>query len=104
MDGGAWRAIVQGGHKRVRNDLAAKHHTLNPVTGKHLSVFGITWVCELTFLTINFLKFKYKKIKLILKEINTEYSWGGLKLKLQYFSHLMQRADYIGRGPDGGKD
>ena len=31
----------------------------------------------------------------ILKEINPEYSWEGpmLKLKLQYFGHLMQRAD-----------
>ena len=31
----------------------------------------------------------------ILKEINPEYSWEGLmlKLKLQYFDHLMRRAD-----------
>ena len=31
----------------------------------------------------------------ILKEINSEYSWEGLMLKLksQYFGHLMQRAD-----------
>ena len=31
----------------------------------------------------------------ILKEINPEYSWEGLMLmlKLQYFGHLMQRAD-----------
>ena len=31
----------------------------------------------------------------ILKEINPEYSLGGLmlKLKLQYFDHLMQRPD-----------
>ena len=30
----------------------------------------------------------------ILKEINPEYSWEGLmlKLKLQYFDHLMRRA------------
>ena len=33
----------------------------------------------------------YKKIKLLLKEINPEYSLEGLmlKLKLQYFGHLM---------------
>ena len=33
----------------------------------------------------------------ILKEINTEYSLEGLmlKLKLQYFDHLMQRADSL---------
>ena len=31
----------------------------------------------------------------ILKEINPEYSWEGLmlKLKLKYFGHLMRRAD-----------
>ena len=29
----------------------------------------------------------------ILKEINPEYSLEGLKLKLQYFGHLMRRAD-----------
>ena len=33
----------------------------------------------------------------ILKEINTEYSLEGLmlKLKLQYFSYLMQKADSL---------
>ena len=33
----------------------------------------------------------------ILKEISPEYSWEGLmlKLKLQYFGHLMQRTDSI---------
>ena len=29
----------------------------------------------------------------ILKEIGPEYSLEGLKLKLQYFGHLMQRID-----------
>ena len=35
----------------------------------------------------------------ILKEINPEYSLEGLilKLKLQYFGHLMQRADLLER-------
>ena len=33
----------------------------------------------------------------ILKEINSEYSLGGLmlKLELQYFGHLMQRANSL---------
>ena len=31
----------------------------------------------------------------ILKEINPEYSPEGLMLKLQYFYHLMQRADSL---------
>ena len=33
--------------------------------------------------------------KSILKEINPEYSLKGLILKLQYFGHLMQRADSL---------
>ena len=33
----------------------------------------------------------------ILKDINPEYSLEGLKLKLQYFSHLMQRTDSLGK-------
>ena len=31
----------------------------------------------------------------ILKEVNPEYSLEGLMLKLQYFGHLMQRADSL---------
>ena len=31
----------------------------------------------------------------IVKEINSEYSLEGLKLKLQYFGHLIQRTDSL---------
>ena len=31
----------------------------------------------------------------ILKEVNPEYSWEGLMLKLQHFGHLMQRTDSL---------
>ena len=45
---------------------------------------------------------------LILKEINPEYSLEGLmmKLKLQYFGHLIQRADLLEKRKDldTGKD
>jgi len=42
----------------------------------------------------------------ILKEINPEYSLEGLmlKLKLQYFGHLMWKSWLIGKDPDAGKD
>ena len=41
----------------------------------------------------------------ILKEINPEYSLEELILKLQYFGHLMRRADLSsGKDPDAGKD
>ena len=41
----------------------------------------------------------------ILKEINPEYSLEGLmlKLKLQYFGHLMGRADSLEKTPMLGK-
>ena len=42
----------------------------------------------------------------ILKKISPEYSLEGLmlKLKLQYFGHLMQRTDSLLKDPDAGKD
>ena len=46
-----------------------------------------------------------KEIRPVLKEINPEYSLEGLmlKLKLQYFGHLIQRADMLGKNPMLGK-
>ena len=50
----------------------------------------------------------YKEIKprSVLKEINPEYSLEGLmlRLKLQYFGHLMQKNWLTGKDPDAGKD
>ena len=42
----------------------------------------------------------------ILKEITPEYSLEGLmlKVKIQYFGHLMQRANSLGRDLGAGKD
>ena len=42
----------------------------------------------------------------IQKEISPEYSLEGLmlQLKLQYFGHLMQRTNSLGKNPDAGKD
>ena len=48
--------------------------------------------------------------KPILKEINPEYSWERLTLKLQNFGHLMRRANslekswLIGKDPDAERD
>ena len=39
----------------------------------------------------------------ILKEINPEYSLKGLMLKLQYYGHLMGRAESLEK-TDAGKD
>ena len=40
------------------------------------------------------------------KGISPESSWEGLmlKLKLQYFGHLMQRTDFLKKVPDAGND
>ena len=40
----------------------------------------------------------------ILEEIIPEYSLEGLKLKLQYFGHLMRRDNSLEKDPDAGKD
>ena len=42
----------------------------------------------------------------IVKEISPKYSLEGLMLtlKLQYFGHLMQRADSLEKDPNAGKD
>ena len=46
-----------------------------------------------------------KEVQSILKEISPEYSLEGLmlKLKLQYFGHLMQRTDSLEKTPILGK-
>ena len=38
------------------------------------------------------------------KEVNPEYYLEGLMLKLQYFGHLMGRANSGKKNPDAGKD
>ena len=42
----------------------------------------------------------------MLKKINPEYSLEGLmlKLKFQYFGHLMRRVDSLEKDPDAGRD
>ena len=40
----------------------------------------------------------------LLKEINTEYSLKRLKLKLQYFGYLMQKANSLEKTEMLGKD
>ena len=42
----------------------------------------------------------------ILKEISPEYSLKGLMLKLkpQYFGHVIRRTDSLEKNPDAGKD
>ena len=63
--------------------------------------------CFWTVVLEKTLEMDCKEIKQsILKEINPEYLLAGLmlKLKLQYFGHLMRRADSLEKDPDAGKD
>ena len=67
----------------------SSYHTPFTVSGVVLLFFNIKFYIR--FL----LDFSKKSNQSILKEISPEYSLGGLmlKLKLQYFGHLKQRAD-----------
>ena len=49
-------------------------------------------------------QFSFKLVNI--RDINPEYSLEGLmrKLKLQYFGHMMRRADSLEKDPDAGKD
>ena len=78
------------------------------------TVHGITKVLDYVYLSVYISRIDIFKVwcwrrllrvpwtamrsnKLILKEINPEYLLEGLKLKLQYFGHLMQRANSLGK-------
>ena len=52
-----------------------------------------------------FLRFPWTVMRSNLKEINSDYSWEGLilKMKLQYLGHLMW-SQLLVKDPDAGKD
>ena len=89
MDRGAWQATVHGITKEL--DYV------------YLSVYiwridTLKLWCWRRFLRV--LWTAMRSNQLILKEINLQYLLEGLKLKLQYFGHLMQRAKSLGRKPN----
>jgi len=49
----------------------------------------------LCIFSFSFLQNNFCGVNSVIKEINPEYSLEGLMLKLQYFSHLMRRADSL---------
>ena len=73
-DGGAWWAAVYG---------VAQSRTQLKQLSSSSSLLRVPWTV--------------RSNQSILKEINSEYSLEGLmlKLKLQYFDHLMRRADSL---------
>ena len=99
MDGGAWWAAVRG--------VAKSWTQLKPLSSSSSSMYGCeNWTikkaehrridtfelwCWRRLLRVPWTARRFKQS--ILKEISPEYSLEGLmlKLKLQYFAHLMQR-------------
>ena len=71
---------------------------------EHLRIVALELWCWRRFSRVPWMARKSNQS--VLKEINTEHSLEGLmlKLKLQYFGHLMQRADSLEKDPNAGKD
>ena len=92
---GAWRAAVHGVVAQSRTWLRQLSSNSRP------SVVNFCAIADTKAFTSSGFSFPQS----VLKEINSEYFLAGLlvKLKLQYFGHLMQRAD-IGKDPDVGRD
>ena len=65
---------------------------INKNEGRRIAAFGL-WCCR----RLLRVPWSARSNQSILKEISPEYSLEGLmlKLKLQYFSHLMQRTDSL---------
>ena len=68
---------------------------------EHLRIDAFELWCWGRFLTV--LWTARRSNQTILRDINPEYSLEGLMLKLQYFGHLMRRADFR-KDLDTGKD
>ena len=82
---------------------------------EHLRIYTFKWWCWRRLLRVPWTARRSNRS--ILKEISPEYTLAGLmlKLKLQYFGHLMRRADSLektlmlgrlraGEGSDRGRD
>ena len=93
-----------GLHLLVFFSVLLYHPTMSPL-GK---LAGWNQVCQLPHLGVSILEISWtarRSNQSILKEISPEYSLEGLmlKLKLQYFGHLMRRTDSLEK-TDAGKD
>ena len=76
--------------------------TIKKAEGQRIDAFEL-W-CWRRLLRVSWTARRFNQS--ILKVISLEYSLEGLilKLKLQYFGHLMRRTDSLGKDPDAGKD
>ena len=71
--------------------LNLSHHQSFPMK----SAFLIRCIIKWEYSKLHLCDFIRRSNQSILKEINHRYSLEGLLLKLQYFGHLMQRADLL---------
>ena len=69
--------------------------SLNKPCSTHFGCTPVGTQSKQTYLIIRLFPTKKSSNQPILKEINPEYSSEWLKLKLQYFGHLMWRADSL---------
>ena len=72
-------------------DFYQSHHPITKAEHQRINAFEL-W-CWRRLLRVPWTT--RRSNQLILKEINPEYSLKGLMLKLQYFGHLMQRAESL---------
>ena len=101
-----WGGTSIAEHQRQRWDLPIPWHHYHysfprspPRNSSHSFYLPILWIdtfvlwCWSRLLSVPWTAMRSNQS--ILKEINPEYSLEGLMLKLQYFSHLMWRADSL---------
>ena len=93
MDGGAWWATVHGVVKSQTRLTQLSSSSIKKAEHQRIDDFEL-WCCR-RFLRVPWTTGRSNQS--ILKEIIPEYSLEGLmvKLKLQYFGHLMQRTDSL---------
>ena len=93
MDGGAWWATVHGVVKSQTRLTRLSSSSIKKAEHQRIDDFEL-WCCR-RFLRVPWTTGRSNQS--ILKEIIPEYSLEGLmvKLKLQYFGHLMQRTDSL---------
>jgi len=63
----------------------------------HQRIDAFKWWCKRRLLRVH--RTAGRSNQSILKEINPKYSLEGLMLRLQYFDHLMQRANSLEKTP-----
>ena len=90
-NGGRMQLSENGGQKRVEK------HRIDEENGMRMWRRRINGIFNKEYMLVLYLITARRSSQSILKEINPKYSLEGLmlKLKLQYFGHLMQRANSL---------